>query len=101
MAIQNPVAPPPLLAGSASPEGQRLLALPGVVAIICASIVAAVSFVILFGVTPITPNEEATLALIAINAGFVLLLIALIGREIHRILMARRRGRAEPRRPVR
>ena len=101
MAIQNPVAPPPLLAGSASPEGRRLLALPGVVAIICASIVAAVSFVILFGVTPITPNEEATLALIAINAGFVLLLIALIGREIHRILMARRRGKAASRLHVR
>ena len=79
-------------------DGRRLLALPGVVAIVGALITAAVSFAILVGVTPITPDETTTLTLIAVNAAFVLFLIALIGREVHRIVMApagtarRRRG---------
>ena len=82
-------------------DGRRLLALPGMVAIGLALIVSAVSFAVLIGVTPVDPDETATLALIGINAVFVLLLIALIGREIHRIYMARRRGKAASRLHVR
>ena len=82
-------------------EGRRLLALTGVLAILGALISAAASFAILVGVTPITPDQSTTLALIAINAGFVLLLIGLIGREIHRIYVARRRGKAASRLHVR
>ncbi|RUT91343.1 PAS domain-containing sensor histidine kinase, partial [Mesorhizobium sp. M7A.T.Ca.TU.009.02.1.1] len=62
---------------------------------------AAISFTILVGATPITPNESTTLALIALNAAFVLFLIALVGREVHRILMARRHGKAASRLHVR
>ena len=40
-------------------------------------------------------------AMIAINSVFVLLLSALIGREIHRIYMSRRRGKAASRLHVR
>jgi len=82
-------------------EGRRLLALTGVLAILGALVSAAVSFAILVGVTPITPDQATTLTLIAINAGFVLLLIGLIGREIHRIYVARRRGKAASRLHVR
>lgn len=82
-------------------EGRRLLALTGVLAILGAMISAAVSFAILIGVTPITPDQTTTLTLIAINAGFVLLLIGLIVREIHRIYVARRRGKAASRLHVR
>jgi two-component system nitrogen regulation sensor histidine kinase NtrY len=82
-------------------EGRRLLALTGVLAIVGALVSAAVSFAILVGVTPITPDQQTTLTLIAINAGFVLLLIALIGREVHRIYVARRHGKAASRLHVR
>jgi two-component system, NtrC family, nitrogen regulation sensor histidine kinase NtrY len=82
-------------------EGRRLLVLTGALAIVGALISAAVSFAILVGVTPITPDQATTLTLIAINAGFVLLLIALIGREVHRIYLARRRGKAASRLHVR
>src|SRR5262245_57747924 len=82
-------------------EGRRLLVVTGALAILGALISAAVSFAILVGVTPITPDQATTLTLIAINAGFVLLLIALIGREIVRILRARRRGKAASRLHVR
>jgi two-component system nitrogen regulation sensor histidine kinase NtrY len=82
-------------------EGRRLLALPGVVAIAGALLTAAVSFTILVGATPITPDETTTLSLIALNAVFIIFLVALIGREVHRIVMARRHGKAASRLHVR
>ncbi|MCV3241535.1 sensor histidine kinase NtrY-like [Mesorhizobium sp. ZC-5] len=92
----------PLFPKSSS-ETRRLLALPGVIAVIGAMLTAALSFVVLLGGAEpyIAPDERTTLAVIAINAVFVLLLIALIGREAHRILMARRRGKAASRLHVR
>ncbi len=77
------------------------MALPGVVAVIAALISAAVSFVILVGLGPVSPTRPVTLTLIAINSALILLLVVLIGREIHRILMARRRGKAAARLHVR
>jgi two-component system nitrogen regulation sensor histidine kinase NtrY len=82
-------------------DGRRLLALPGVVAVVGALVTAAISFAILVGVTPIAPDETTTIALIVINALFVVVLIALIGREVHRIAAARRRGKAASRLHVR
>ncbi|MBX3584569.1 MAG: PAS domain-containing sensor histidine kinase [Rhizobiaceae bacterium] len=84
-----------------NPDGRRLLALPGVVAVVGALVTAAISFAILVGVTPIAPDETTTIALIVINALFVVFLIALIGRELHRISAARRRGKAASRLHVR
>jgi two-component system nitrogen regulation sensor histidine kinase NtrY len=101
MAVQANTLPPPLFAQGAQLDRRRLLALPGIIAIVGALITAAVSFAILIGVTPITPSESTTLLLIAINGAFVLALSALIGREIHRIYMSRRRGKAASRLHVR
>ena len=96
----QPMAPT-VFGGAPSTDGRRLLALPGVVAIVAALATAAVSFAILVGATPITPDETTTLSLIGINAMFVVLLIALIAREAHRIALARRRGKAASRLHVR
>lgn len=93
--------PGPGFPGSVATEGRRLLALPGVVTVVVALLTAALSFAILVGATPITPNETTTLALIGINAILILLLVALIVREVHRIVMARRRGKAASRLHVR
>jgi two-component system, NtrC family, nitrogen regulation sensor histidine kinase NtrY len=82
-------------------EGRRLLALPGIVTVAGALLTAAVSFIILMGLTPVVPDEPTTLSLIGINLAFVVLLIVLIGREAHRIVMARRRGKAASRLHVR
>ena len=89
--------------GEATPagEGRRLLALPGIAAIVGALVTAGLSFAVLLGVTPLDPNYDTTLALIGINLAFILLLVALIGREVHRIVMARRRGKAASRLHVR
>src|SRR5262245_31369473 len=84
-------------------EGRRLLALPGVIAVVGAMLTAAASFVTLLGgFEPyIAPDNTTTLAVIVINAVFVLALIGLIAREVHRIYVARRRGKAASRLHVR
>jgi two-component system nitrogen regulation sensor histidine kinase NtrY len=86
---------------TASGEGRRPLAMAGIAVIIAALVTAAASFAILLGLTPMTPDEKVTLTVIGINAAFVLLLLALIGREVWTIYMARRRGRAASRLHVR
>ncbi len=101
MAVQTPAIPDRYFDSAAAADGRRLLALPGVVAVVGALVTAAISFAILVGVTPIAPDETTTIALIVINALFVAVLIALIGREVHRIAMARRRGKAASRLHVR
>ncbi len=101
MAIQIPTMTPSLFGASKARDGRRLLALPGVIAIAGALIAAGVSFAILVGATPITPDETTTLTLIALNAAFILVLVALVVREVHRIVMARRHGKAASRLHVR
>ncbi|WP_425349796.1 ATP-binding protein [Manganibacter manganicus] len=82
-------------------ESRRFQALPGILAIAGALLTAAISFVILVGVTPIAPDRNITLVLIGANAAFILILAVLIGREIKRIVMARRVGKAASRLHVR
>jgi two-component system nitrogen regulation sensor histidine kinase NtrY len=82
-------------------EARRLLALPGILAILGAVLAAAVSFAILVGITPIAPDSTTTLVLIGLNAAFILALVVLIVREVHRIVMARRIGKAASRLHVR
>src|SRR5262245_54468536 len=103
MTTETPTAARPLFPKSNTGEGRRLLALPGVIAVVAAMLTAAVSFIILLGgFEPyIAPDRTTTLAVIAINAVLVLLLIALIGREVHRIYVARRHGKAASRLHVR
>ncbi len=101
MAFQATSIPDQPFEASVAPDGRRLLALPGVVAVIGALVTAAISFAILVGVTPIAPDETTTIALIVINALFVAVLITLIGRELHRIAVSRRHGKAASRLHVR
>lgn len=101
MTVQTPSIEMPMTPTATAAEGRRLLALPGIITIVGALITAGISFVVLAGLTPITPDETTTLTLIAVNAAFVLGLVALISREIHRIFMARRRGKAASRLRVR
>jgi two-component system nitrogen regulation sensor histidine kinase NtrY len=101
MALQTPVMTPQALPETTAVESRRLLALPGIVAIVGALVSAGLSFTVLLGLTPITPDESTPVWLSAINGAFVLLLIALIAREGYRIIMARRRGKAASRLHVR
>ena len=101
MTTQSETMPAGTMLEPAAPEGRRLMALPGIVAVAAALICAAVSFIILVGLGPIAPSKQVTLTLIAINVLLILALVLLIGREVHRIVAARRRGKAASRLHVR
>lgn len=102
MAVTAATPSQPIFATSRAQEGRRLLALPGVVAVVGAIVTAGLSFVILVGATSIVPDNLTTIGLIiGANTLFVLLLIGLIAREVHRIVVARRRGKAASRLHVR
>jgi len=102
MAINVPTAPTPIFPNARAFEGRRLLALTGIIAVIGALVTAGLSFAVLVGATPIEPDSPTTLAtIIGINAAFVIFLIGLIAREVHRILAARKRGKAASRLHVR
>ena len=91
MAINVPAVTEPLFPNARAFEGRRLLALTGIIAVVGALVTAGASrFAVLVGATPIAPDNTTTLALIiGINAAFVVFLIGLIVREVHRILAAR------------
>ncbi|WP_343314188.1 PAS domain-containing sensor histidine kinase [Brucella sp. BE17] len=82
-------------------EGRRLLALPGIITVVSALITASISFAILIGVTPLTPDRTVTLVLVIVNVALIVFLILLICREIYRIVTARRLGKAASRLHVR
>ncbi|MEA2986763.1 MAG: two-component system, NtrC family, nitrogen regulation sensor histidine kinase NtrY [Alphaproteobacteria bacterium] len=84
-------------ASSARVENRAL----GRIAVIVALICAFVTFVVLSDLTPLSPTHEVVVTLLAVDLLIVLLLSAIIGRELWLILQARRRGRAAARLHVR
>ncbi len=84
-------------ASSARVENRAL----GRIAVIVALICAVVTFFVLSDLTPLSPTHEVVVTLLAVDLLIVLLLSAIIGRELWLILQARRRGRAAARLHVR
>jgi two-component system, NtrC family, nitrogen regulation sensor histidine kinase NtrY len=72
----------------------RLARVIGVVAVLLALISALATFLVLANLTPIVPTHEAVVTLLVGNAVTVLVLLGIIGREVWRVLQARRHGRA-------
>ncbi len=62
---------------------------------------ALTTFLILMGLTPVIPSHEVVIGLLAGNAFAVIVLGAMVGREVWRIARARARGRAAARLHVR
>ncbi len=69
----------------------------GPAAVLVALLSAFATFVVLAGLTPITPTHDVVVTLLGVNALAVLLLLGIIGREVWHILQARRRGKAAAR----
>ncbi|WIG50915.1 MAG: Nitrogen regulation protein NtrY [Afipia sp.] len=81
----------------AEPSGRpwhRLLA-PFAVGISLLS--AFLTFVVLTGLTPIAPVHSVVITFLLINGATILLLLAIIAREVWQVIQARRRGRAAAR----
>jgi two-component system nitrogen regulation sensor histidine kinase NtrY len=69
----------------------------GLIAVVGALLSALTTFLVLAGLTFINPTNNVVVTLLAVNLVAVLLLLAIIGREVWFIIQARRRGRAAAR----
>ncbi|MFZ5738470.1 MAG: ATP-binding protein [Pseudomonadota bacterium] len=58
---------------------------------------AFLTFIVLTGLTPISPSREVVVSFLLINGATILLLVAIIAREVWKVVQARRRGRAASR----
>src|SRR3984893_19353284 len=86
------------LASGVEPPSRPPLAtgLTGVIAVGAALLSAVATFAVLTGLTPLN-SDSVVVILLGVNAVAVLLLLAIIGREVWHIVQARRRGRAAAR----
>jgi len=66
-------------------------------AVAIALLSAFLTFVVLSGLTPIEPTRQVVYSFVLINAATILLLVAIIIREVWLVVQARRRGRAAAR----
>jgi two-component system nitrogen regulation sensor histidine kinase NtrY len=73
----------------------------GPLAVGLALLSAAVTFLVLTGLTPVLPTHEVVVTVLLANVATVLILLAIIAREVALIVQARRRGRAGARLHVR
>ena len=73
----------------------------GIVFMLLAVAFGAASFFVLLGLTPIEPSLQIITSLLIVNGFSVTLLTYLVGREVHGLMQARRRGRAAARMHIR
>ncbi|WKA25572.1 sensor histidine kinase NtrY-like [Bradyrhizobium roseum] len=66
-------------------------------AVATALLSAFLTFVVLSGLTPIEPTRQIVYSFLLTNAATILLLVAIIAREVWQVIQARRRGRAAAR----
>jgi len=76
-------------------------ALPGLLLAGGALVCAILTLFVLVGLTPVAPTTEVVIASAILNGIFVVGLMFLIGREVARLVKARRRGRAAARLHIR
>ncbi|MCP4383192.1 MAG: PAS domain-containing sensor histidine kinase [Hyphomicrobiales bacterium] len=82
-------------------EISRIVRTVGYVGVVLALVVAAVTFFILMGLTPIAPTATVVPIVLAANGGLMLFLLLIIGWEIAVLVSARRRRRAAARLHIR
>ncbi len=81
----------------AEPRGWPLRRLMAPFAVGIALLSAFLTFVVLTGLTPIVPTHQVVVTFLLINGATILLLLAIIAREVWQVVQARRRGRAAAR----
>src|SRR5262245_24843215 len=89
------------IVSAAAPTPGWLARTIGLGAVGLALLSAVATFLVLANLTPILPTHVVVLTLLAFNAFTVLLLVAIITRELWRVFQARRRGRAGSRLHIR
>jgi len=90
------------IAASGGAPGLKLASgILGPLAVGLALLSAAVTFLVLTCLTPVLPTHEVVVTVLLVNVATVLILLAIIIREVLLIIQARRRGRAGARLHVR
>jgi two-component system, NtrC family, nitrogen regulation sensor histidine kinase NtrY len=87
--------------GFGAQDRRAYFALPGLILAGGALTSSVITLFVLLGLTPIAPETDVVIASAVINGLFVFGLMYLIGREVLRLIKARRRGRAAARLHVR
>ncbi len=73
----------------------------GLVTVIALFLTGLLTFLILFGLTPLAPNENVVRSALLANSLLALILVSLIVMEVRRLLSSRRKGRAAARLHIR
>ena len=81
----------------AEPRGWPFRRLVAPFAVAVALLSAFLTFVVLTGLTPVVPTHEVVVTFLLINGATILLLLAIIAREVWQVVQARRSGRAAAR----
>ena len=82
---------------SLAPPKGRVRRWLGPIAVGLALFSAFLTFVVLTGLTPIEPKRNVVYGFLLINAATILILVGIIGREVWKVVQARRRGSAAAR----
>jgi two-component system nitrogen regulation sensor histidine kinase NtrY len=98
MTTADEVTPAALMSPAPSGAVRRVI---GPIAVALALLSALATFLVLAGLTPIAPNAQVVVTLLAFNGLTGLLMVIIIGREVWQLVQARRRGRAGARLHVR
>ncbi len=81
--------------------GESKTRVVGLATVIALLITGTFTFLILIGLTPVVPNIRIVIGAAVVNGLLTAVLLYLIGREVHKILRSRRKGRAASRLHVR
>jgi two-component system, NtrC family, nitrogen regulation sensor histidine kinase NtrY len=99
MSVEQAATADTTLAGA--PGKRRDMRILGPLAVGLALLSALVTFIVLADFTPLSPTHDVVVSLLAANAATVVLLLAVIVRDIWQVVQARRTGRAAARLHVR
>ncbi|HJS63181.1 MAG TPA: PAS domain-containing sensor histidine kinase [Pseudolabrys sp.] len=99
MSVEQAATADTALAGAPAKRGEmRIL---GPLAVGLALLSAFMTFIVLADFTPLSPTHDVVVSLLAANAATVVLLLAVIVRDVWQVVQARRTGRAAARLHVR
>jgi two-component system nitrogen regulation sensor histidine kinase NtrY len=84
----------PIAALDAAPSRREDRRILGPLSVALALLSALVTFVVLADLTPVSPTHYVVVTLLLVNAATVVLLLAIIVREVWQVVQARRSGRA-------
>jgi two-component system nitrogen regulation sensor histidine kinase NtrY len=99
MSVEQAATADTTLAGA--PAQRREMRILGPLAVGLALLSALATFIVLADFTPLSPTHDVVVSLLAANAATVLLLLAVIVRDVWQVVQARRTGRAAARLHVR